>query len=70
MYVTISRVLLPWTMFEASVNHTFAKLLEEVQQQAMCFYKVSSGNFNEEKPIVFVLCFHLRKSVIFNEGGG
>ena len=37
MYVTVSvvknwRVFLPWTMFDASVDHTFAKLFEEVHQ--------------------------------------
>ena len=39
MYVTVSlvardlstRVILPWTMFNCSEYHTFAKLLEEVQ---------------------------------------
>ena len=37
MYVTVSvvknsRVFLPWTMFDASVGHNFAKLFEEVHQ--------------------------------------
>ena len=37
MYVTVSvvknsRVFLPWTMFDASVDHNFAKLFEEVHQ--------------------------------------
>ena len=36
MYVTVTvvknlRLALPWTMFNPSVDHTFAKLFEEVQ---------------------------------------
>ena len=37
MYLTVSvvknsRVFLPWTMFDASVDHNFAKLFEKVHQ--------------------------------------
>ena len=70
MFVTVrvvknSKVFLPWTMFDASVDRTFAKLFEEVHQLDSSSAYCSTSQAATEKCFLSTIgdCFASRVAV-------